>query len=126
MNKGKIVMYAGVAVDVIPAFIATCTQFPIWIDRSAESTVSGLFIVFACLSCIPFWRQIKEYMKSPSAWVMWTVALAVFICLQNIISEMVAVCFVGCISNIAGMAIYKVGNQWCIKIEQEKSQKTES
>lgn len=107
--KRKIVCGTGIAIDVIPALIATCTQFPVWIDRSSTATVSGLAILLIFFSCLPFLRQIKEYFKSPSAPVLWGVILALFIILQNIMDEMIAVCFVGTVSNIIGSIIYKVG-----------------
>ncbi len=107
--KGRLIKGSAVALDVLAPFIATLTQFPIWIEKSSEATISGLFLVFAFLSCIPFIRQIKEYMKSPSACVVWLVLLVIFVCLQNIINEMVIVCFAGAVANTLGAGIYKLG-----------------
>lgn len=109
LTKGKIIRYIAVGVDVLVPLGATISQFPVWVDRSAKATVSGLFVVFALLSCLPFWRQIKEYLKSPSIAVLWTVAFFLFLTLQSIIDEMVVVCFLGMISNAIGAGIYKIG-----------------
>ena len=108
-TKGKIIKSAAISLDVLVPFTATLTQFPIWIEKSSEATISGIFIVFAFLSCIPFIRQIKAYIKSPSAIVVWTILLVIFICLQNIINEMVVVCFWGALSNTVGAVLYKIG-----------------
>ena len=52
--KGQIVQWAAIlGLDVGAPLIATCTQFPVWVERSAGSTVSGLFVVFALICTIP-------------------------------------------------------------------------
>ena len=71
--------------------------------------MSGLFLVFAFLSCLPFIKQIKAYLRSPSIWVIWTVLLVLFVCLRNIIDEMVVVCFFGAVANAVGAGVYKLG-----------------
>lgn len=108
-TKGKILKAIAVIVDVSVPFIATLTQFPLWIDKSSEATMSGLFLIFAFLSCLPFVKQIKAYLKSPSVWVVWVVLLVLFVCLRNIIDEMVVVCFFGAVANVIGAVIYKIG-----------------
>lgn len=107
---GKIVKGSAIGLDVCGPLVATLTQFPIWVEKSSEATVSGLFLMFAILSAIPLAKQIKEFIKSPSVWVLWIVLFAFFVVLRNIIDEMVIVSFVGMLSNIVGAGIYKVGN----------------
>lgn len=108
-TKGKIIKGIAVGIDVLGPLIATLSQFPVWVDKSAESTVSGLFLIFAFASAIPFFKQIKAFIKSPSVWVLWCVLFVFFVALQNIIDEMVIVCFVGMIANIVGAGVYKLG-----------------
>ena len=106
---GKILKVTALIIDVVGPLGATLTQFPVWIDRSAGATVSGLFVFFALLSAIPFFKQIKAYFKSPSAWVMWTVIFVVFVILNSISDEMIIICGVGMIANIIGAGIHKLG-----------------
>ena len=113
---GRVVKWSAIGVDVVCPLAATLSQFPIWIHRSSEATVSGTFLLFALLSMLPFAKQIATYMKSPSAWMVWGILFALFIALRNIIDEMVIVCFVGLLSNIVGTFIYKLGE----KISDEK------
>lgn len=108
-TQGKIVKGAAFGIDVLAPLAATITQFPIWVERSSGATVSGLFLLFAMLSAIPFYKQIKEYMKSPSAPIVWTVIFTFLILLRNIIDEMVIVCFVGMLANILGAGLYNLG-----------------
>ena len=108
-TQGKIVKGAAIGIDVLAPLAATFTQFPVWVERSSGATVSGLFLLFAMLSAIPFYKQIKEYMKSPSAPIVWTVIFTFLILLRNIIDEMVIVCFVGMLANILGAGLYNLG-----------------
>ena len=108
-TKGNIFMAAGLTVNVGAPLVTTLTQFPAWVERSAGSTVSGIFVVFALLSVIPIFKHIKQITKSPSVPMLWGVGCALLFCLRNIIDEMIVICLVGCISNLAGMGIYKYG-----------------
>ncbi len=108
-TKGKICKISAVAIDVAAPLAATLSQFPIWVDKSSTATISGLFLVFAFLSAIPFMKQIKAYLKSPSAWSMWCIFLVLFVALRNIIDQMLVVCLVGLIANACGAGLHKVG-----------------
>lgn len=109
-TKGNIIKALAVIMDVSVPLGATISQFPAWIDKSSEATMSGLFLVFAFLSCLPFIKQIKEYFRSPSVWVVWVLLLVLFVCLRNIIDQMVVVCFFGAVANVVGSLIYKAGD----------------
>lgn len=108
--KRRLLKGTALTVDVLPPFIATIAQFPIWIEKSADATLSGVFIVLAFLSCIPFLKQIKAFIKSPSVPILWLVMFVFLTALSNIISQMIVVCFVGAISNAVGAIIYKLGD----------------
>lgn len=110
-TKGIIIRWIAIMIDIIPPVIATLTQFKVWVTKSDKAVVSGLAIIMLALSCIPFMRQIKEFLKSPSNWVMWIAVFVMFIILDGIVSEMKAVALVGMIANIVGAAIYKFGTQ---------------
>ncbi len=111
-TKGRLLKAIAVVIDVAAPLAATLTQFPIWVEKSSEATVSGLFLLFALLSAIPFMRQIKAFFKSPSVWVLWCIIFVMLIVLEKIIAEMKIVCFVGVISNVIGAGIYKLGKMF--------------
>lgn len=106
---GRIVKGGAVTLDVAAPLTATLTQFPVWVERSADATVSGMFLILALLSVIPFLKQIREYFRSPDAWVVWCVIFVFFVVLQNIVQEMLIVSFVGLVANIVGKGVYKLG-----------------
>lgn len=107
-TKKKVLQWGAIAIDVGIPMAATLSQFPIWVDRSVASTISGLCLFLVALSCIPFYRQIKEYMKSPSAPVLWSILFVLFAILENIASEIKIVCFFGALANYLGTAIFRL------------------
>ena len=109
-TKSKVIRWSSTGLCVAAPFAATLYQFPVWIEQSSEATVSGLFLLFAFFSCVPFIRQIKEYMKSPSSWVLWTIVLISAVALRNIIDQMVIVAAVGLTANIIGLGLYRVAD----------------
>lgn len=108
--KSRLLKVLALTLDIFPPLIATLTQFPVWVEQSAEATVSGVVLVLAFFSCIPFIKHIKAFIKSPSVPVMWLIIFVFLTLLQNIISQMIVVCFVGVISNTIGTIIYKIGD----------------
>ena len=113
--KGKIAKAAALTLDIGAPLATTFAVFPAWVERSAGSTVSGTFVVFALLSSIPLFRFFKEIFKSPSTPLLWGVALVLLIALRNIVDEMIVISFVGVLSNTAGTVIYKYGEQLDVK-----------
>lgn len=109
--KGKVLKTVGIALDVAAPLIATLTQFPVWIENSAEATVSGIVLILTFLCCIPFIKQITSFIKTPSVPVLWLVVFIMLTLLNNIIDQMIIVCFVGVISNTVGTFIYKIGDK---------------
>ena len=108
-TKGRILKWTAIGIDTAVPFVATVSQFPVWIEKSAGATVSGLFLCLAFLCALPFAKQIIAYIKSPSVPVGWAVLFVLFICLRNIIDQMLVVLLVGMIANIAGSFLYHIG-----------------
>lgn len=117
-TKGRLLQGSALALNVGAPLITTITQFPAWVERSASSTVSGVFVVFAILSAIPLFKFCRHLFKSPSVPLVWTVAAALLFWLRDIIDEMIVICLVGAISNYVGMAMYKFGERLVGKEEK--------
>ena len=108
-TKGKIIKGGAVFIDVAVPLAATFSQFPAWVQKSSAATMSGLFLIFAMISILPFLKQVKAFIKSPSVWVIWVILFVAFVALRNILEEMIVVCFFGMVANILGAGIYKIG-----------------
>lgn len=116
-TKGKLLCWLAIALDVGVPLAVTLTQFPIWVNRSSAATMSGLCLLLVVICCIPFFRQIKEYLKSPSAPVLWTALFLIFVMLEAIASEIKIVCFFGAVANYIGSLLYKHGKKLMEKTE---------
>lgn len=121
MMKAKLIKGGAIMLDVGGPLIATFTQFPVWVERSAEATVSGLFLMFAILCSIPLFKSVKEKVKSPSILLLWCVMLAAFVSVRNIIDEMMVISFVGAVSNGVGLVLDKYADALLAKNKAKQS-----
>ncbi len=108
-TKAAILKTAAIGIDVGVPVIATLTQFPLWVQHSAEATMSGLCLMFLAISALPFLKVIKEYFKSPSVWVIFAIIFVLLLLLRNIIDQMLIVSFAGLVANLIGAGLYNVG-----------------
>lgn len=105
MTKCGTIKAIALVIDVGAPLIATLTQFPIWVDRSAEATMSGLCLVLALISAVPLFRYLKRFLRSPAMPVVWGVMLCFLLSLRAIIDEMVMISAVGLVANLIGWAL---------------------
>lgn len=116
-TKGKMIQGFAIFLDVAVPLAATFSQFPLWVEQSSEATMSGLFLVFAFFSILPFLKQLKTFFQSPSVPVIWIILFFLFVALRNIINEMIIVCFAGMIANLIGAGIYNIGKSVAAKAD---------
>lgn len=109
-RKSTVIRWTTTAMCIGAPLTATLLQFPVWIAASDKATMSGAFVILAAICSIPFFKQIKEYMKSPAAWVMWGVMFGAFVALRAIIDQMVIVCGIGFAANVLALPIYKAAD----------------
>ena len=116
--KRKVLKAAALCIDVGAPLIATATQFPLWVERSAGATISGLFVFFLILSAIPLFKCFKHLLRSPSAPFVWGLMFGLLSALHVIIEEMLVISFVGLVANGIGWVLYKLAGD-------EKKEETE-
>jgi phosphate starvation-inducible membrane PsiE len=109
LSKGKLLKLLALLLDVGVPLAVTLSYFPLWVERSSTSTVSGVSLVLLFFCILPFVHRIKEWLKSPSVPVLWCIILAIMVLMRSIIDEMVVVCFFGAASNALGAVIHRVG-----------------
>ena len=125
-TKAALLKLVAVGVDVSVPLVATLTQFPLWIQKSAEATMSGLCLMFIGLSIIPFFKAIKDYFKSPSSWVVFGVLFTVLLVLRSIIDQMLIVAFAGLVSNLIVAGLYAIGKRYDNKEDKKKQEKVDN
>ena len=102
----------GYGLSVVPPLARTLIQFPVWIARSPAATVSGIAVILIFLSCLPFWKTIVKYLKSPSAPMVWIIICTFMYVMKAIATEMFYVSLVGAVSNIAGAGFFSLRKRY--------------
>ena len=113
-NKTKYIILTSVAflVSVVPPVIATLMQFPVWVETSSEATISGVAVMLMFISCLPFYKAIINYFKSPSAPVVWLCICAFMYVMKSIAEQMFIVSCVGAVSNLMGMVCFRLRDKF--------------
>lgn len=119
-TKAAILKVTALSLDVGVPLLATLTQFPVWVEQSAEATVSGLCLVLIGLSMLPFLKVIKEYFKSPSVWVVFGIIFVFLLMLRSIIDQILIVSGAGFVANLIGAGLYGIGNNLQEKDRKER------
>ena len=118
-TKGALLKGSSLLLSVGVPFAATCTQFPMWIEKSATATVSGLFVIFALISSIPLFRWLKRQNKSPSGEIIWTLVFIMLIAVNEIIKQMILISFFGMLANWIGAILYNFGEKLSEREEKD-------
>lgn len=106
-TKGFILGAVGLTVSTAPPLVTTLMQFPVWVERSEEATVSGIVCFLGLLCLVPLYKHIGRMLRSPSAPVMWGIFAAVMYIMKSIAEQMYIVAVVGVISNVIGWLFFK-------------------
>ena len=110
-TKGKLIKGGALTLDVGVPLAVTFSYFPLWVETSAETTVSGLAVIFVLVSILPMLRVLKNVIKTPSAPMIWAAIAVMLVGLSKIIDQAMVIAVSGAISNVAGSAIYKAGEK---------------
>lgn len=66
--KARFVAYGlGIVFCVLPTLIAAMYELPVIVDKSAESTLSGVFIAALVVAALPLYKALLRLLKNPSA-----------------------------------------------------------
>ena len=97
----------GALLCIAPPAVATLMYFPMWVHKSATTTVSGLSMVLLLVSIVPLFKLLKEHLKTPSAPLLWAIICVFALLFRTIIDQVIVIAFVGAISSIAGFFVFK-------------------
>lgn len=110
----RLLRIIALAVCIIPPVKVTIGYIPLWL--STETGIEGFtgmiipgFAVIVFLFCaIPLFKYIFSKLKTPSAWLIWSVMWVLSELIAKIINEMRVITFVGAICNIVGLILWKI------------------
>ena len=119
INQAKRLLFnaLGIAISVIPVSVAIFSYFPLWIARKDASLLSGISLILICLAIVPLFKYAKQFLRSPSAPIMWFLAFALFLLLSRIAEEMTVISFVGFTTNVIGSVCFKLAKRYA-KLEE--------
>lgn len=104
-SASRLLRIIALVIEAGVPIIAVIMQFPVFIERSAGATISGISVLLMILCAIPLKNKIKMFLRSPSIPILWTVLFVICLAISNIIKEMVVVTFVGMLANIVGILL---------------------
>ena len=108
LSKVRWLTVIGWTVCVVPPLAAILLCFPVWIDSGGGKTLSGVALLLSILTLLPFIKQVRNYLRSPSVFVIWIVICFVLTVLRSIINEVLLVSYIALISNSIGALIFGI------------------
>ncbi len=105
MKWSKVLYILGMLLSVVPASVTALMHFPIWLcERASGLSVLGILVLSLCL--LPFWRALKEAVKSPAPWQMWLALLIGITLLEGILEGVRVVALVATPCSILGAVCF--------------------
>ncbi len=112
----------GMLLCILPPGIAVLEQFPIWMAEGGETIFSAFTLFMLVLVSIPFWKQLKEALASPSAWMFWLIIFILLRLFSNIYQGVMIIAFVGFVSGVFGACSFRLSLHFAKKAELNKTQ----
>lgn len=110
-TKALLIHIAGLIACIVPPAIATIEYIPI-ISEEPKKQISAFGIILLALCTVPFWKSIKTFLKSPSAWKVWLVGLVFCYVCRAIVDELLIVSAIGLPAGIIGSAIFWIERKY--------------
>lgn len=101
----------GLIFSVIPVGVAILSYFPLWLARDDASILSGLALLLCAAALVPFYRYVRDALRSASAPLMWFIFFVIFLLLSKIADEITVISFVGFVSNLIGAIFFRIARK---------------
>lgn len=106
-SKATLLHVLGLLICIVPPALSVLEHFPI-LSETPEKQISTFGVLMLAVCCIPFWRTIKAFLSTPSAWKVWLVILLASYLLNSIVGELVVISAIGLASGIVGGAVFRI------------------
>ena len=110
-TAAKLVYALGMIAAVGAPAISFLLKFPILKEKNYEQAVSWFAIAMLALCCVPFFKKIREYFKSPDSTVLWLCIFTAFALVEPIVSSIKLVAFCGLLGNIFAKIMFFVSKK---------------
>ncbi len=112
LSRSLLLRALGITFCTVPVIACILSYFPLWIERSDNSTLSGFSLLLFALALIPFYKSIKRLLTSPASYTVWMIVFIVFFILSRIADEMTVISFVGFVGNVIGALFFKLAEKY--------------
>ena len=113
-SKATLLHVLGLLICIVPPALSVLEFFPI-LSETPEKQISTFGVLMLAVCCIPFWRTIKAFFSTPSAWKVWLVIFLASYLLNSIVGELVVISAIGLVSGIAGGAVFRLERWYRIR-----------
>ncbi len=113
MNEPKVLLFrlTGLILSVLPVLICVLTYFPVWSERGSRAVISGFTLLLIFIAVLPLTRMITQYLRSPSAYMIWLAIFLFFLAVAEIAHEMTVISFVGFLGNLLGSVFFRLARK---------------
>lgn len=108
-SKAVVLSVLGYALCILPPAVAVLEHFPVWLSKDERSAFSALGLCLLFLCCLPFWKALKAWLRTPSVWRMWLFLFLLLWLGRPLAEGLIAVSFSGAVGSIAGAFLLKAG-----------------
>lgn len=100
----------GLGLCILPPAVATLSFFPLWLNRE-ESALSAFALLLLLLACLPLFRALRTFLRSPSAWMLWLVLFILLGLFRSIADGLYMISFFGLLGGIGGGICFAVAKR---------------
>jgi chromate transport protein ChrA len=120
--KAMLIHIVGLIVCIVPPALAALDLFPL-LSETPQKQISTVGALMLLLCCVPLWRSLKVFLRSPSAWKLWLVVYVVFYLLSAISEEITTIALIGLASSVLGEIVFVLEKRYRIKNDLRRTVK---
>lgn len=113
----KIIAYGvGLMFCIAPTLIAGIIKLPLITKTTAESTLSGVFIICLICAALPLYKALLKIIKTPNAavicWILFALMLFIDMMSKETINGLKTVFMIAAIGNTLGAICFKISAEF--------------
>ena len=109
--KRRLFSILGIFFSTVPPLSAVISYFTLWSRSGSVEAFCGFSLFLIFISVLPFYRRLREILKSPSVTTLWFCFFIIFFLLSKIADEVTVISFIGFISNLIGSLFFKLARR---------------
>ena len=108
--KRLLLRILGLVLCILPPTLTDLEYFPLWLGDGKQA-LNALALLLLLLCVLPFWRQIKRLLASPSIWSVWFLLWLFLILFAPLMDGLIAIAFMGFLGGIPGAVFLRLADK---------------